>query len=126
MKNLKIALLIFFIGFGSTVSATLNIVLSSTIGPQILFKSKSAKIASLDVVGDYEYYLRYNNYRLNYKKIQDQREVNKEDLLPSCAVAIKAKETCIKKTVQKVLLGIVFQDLTLSKWIRVKYLYALA
>ncbi len=94
MKKLKIVLLILTIGFSSTANATSNFQIASTIGPVTILKLASASKASLDVIGNHEYYFRYNNYRLNYKKIQEVFEAKKENLPLSCLAEEQENETC--------------------------------
>lgn len=90
MKELKIILLVLALGFGSSVPATTKFPcayypytikggLQTTKAPQM------NKLVALGVEGDYEYYLQYLRYKLDYKK--DSNDGTKEVFLsPSCVL----------------------------------------
>ncbi|UJH92361.1 hypothetical protein LZ575_07490 [Antarcticibacterium sp. 1MA-6-2] len=99
MKELKVILLVFAIGFGSTVPATTkfqNPYYPNTIkgGLQTTKNNESAKIAGLGVEGDYEYYLQYVKYKLDYKKNQGEHDAKKAILSPSCVLADTLEISC--------------------------------
>lgn len=99
MKELKVVLLVLAIGFGSTVPATTkfqNSYYPNTIkgGLQTTQKHQSAKIAGLGVEGDYEYYLQYVRFKLDYKKNQDEQDAKKAILSPSCVLADTVRASC--------------------------------
>lgn len=98
MKELKVVLLVLAIGFGSTVPATTkfqNTYYPNTIkgGLQTTQKYQS-KVAVLGVEGDYEYYLQYVRFKLDYKKNQDEQDAKKALISPSCVLADTAAVSC--------------------------------
>lgn len=98
MKELKVVLLVLAIGFGSTVVPATpkfpNTFYPNTIkgGLQTSEKHQS-KVAALGVEGDYEYYLQYVRYKLDYKK-NEEHDGKKALLSPSCVLADTVKASC--------------------------------
>lgn len=98
MKELKIVLLVLAIGFGSSIPATTKFstpYYSNTIkgGLQTTQKQQSAKNAVVEVEGEYEYYLQYIKFMLDYKKTEDEKDSKTTLKSPSCILKDNSK-TC--------------------------------
>lgn len=96
MRELKIVLLVLTVGFGSSVPATTKFptsYYSNTIkgGLQITQKTPSAKTAVVELEGEYDYYLQYIKFMLNYKKSEEEKASKKSVKSPSCVLNYTSK-----------------------------------
>lgn len=89
MKELKIVLLVLVMSFGCSMPAATK--LSNTYyadcfkgGLLIAQKINSANVATLVVEGNYEYYLQYIKFKLDYKKVEEEQDQKKEIVSSSC------------------------------------------
>lgn len=89
MKELTIVLLILIMSFGCSVPAATklsNVYYPNTFKGGLLITQNinSARVAVLAVEGNYEYYLQYIKFKLNYKKVEEEQDQKKEIVSSSC------------------------------------------
>lgn len=99
MKELKIILLVVALGFGNTVPATgkfTNTFYPNTVkgGLQSSQKQESHQLAVLVVEGNYEYYMQYIKFQLNFKKSDNNESFEKSRRSPACVLAETTSVSC--------------------------------
>lgn len=83
MKVLKVLLLVLTLGLGKELTETkLPIATLIKGGPQTINSILAGNSATLAVVGDYEYFLQCNKYKLLFKKVKKEQEVKRNYLKP--------------------------------------------
>lgn len=99
MKQLRVVLLLLAVGFSSTLPATPkcpNLFYPNSFkgGLQTTQKHHSEKVGVIGVEGNYEYYLQFIRYKLDFKKSQDSEQVNKNILISPVCVLADTSEVC--------------------------------
>lgn len=94
MKVLKVLLVVFTLGYGSSLIETnLSNVNPLTGGPLTINSILAVNPAIIAVVGDYQYFLNCNKYKINLEKVQKEKEEKLNYLYPSCP-AVKRTKVC--------------------------------
>lgn len=92
MKVLKVLLVVLTLGYGSSLIETnFSNANSLTGGPLTIYSILAVNPAIIAVAGDYQYFLKYNKYKI--QKAQKEKEEKINYLYPSCS-NVKPTKVC--------------------------------